>query len=117
MATAIKQRFDQAPLAVRKKPQPAALTDHPLLYRSEKAYREALFRDFVKFASSYGGVVISVPWCSPAVVLVELGENSPLEKALQAVPRFKVTRLPGTAIRLSHGRFRELRSISVVLWP
>jgi hypothetical protein len=83
----------------------------------EKQYRELLFRDFVKFCRDHGGVVVSVPWCSPAVVLVELGENSPLEIALQAVPRFKVTRLPNTAIRLSHGRFQEMREIEVRLWP
>jgi hypothetical protein len=40
-----------------------------------------------------------------ARVLAELT----LRAKKQAVPRFKVTRLPGTTIRLSHGRFVKCR--------
>ena len=107
------------PRIVRKKPQPVALTDDPLLYRDEKAYREALFRDFVRFCRDHDAFVVSVPWQSPAVVMVPLGdgETSRLEIALQQLPKYRVTQLPGPAARLSHGAFREMRRIAVTLWP
>jgi hypothetical protein len=113
-----KQNLGEHPRTVRKKPQPAALIDDPLLYRSEKAYREALFRDFVRFCREHGGVVISQPWRSPATVLVPLGdsETSRLEIALQQLPKYRVVKLPSTAARLSHGVFETMRELEVHLW-
>ena len=75
-----------------------------LLVASEKEYRETLFRDFVKFCRDHGGLVISVPWTSPALVLVPLGdgETSRLEIALQRLPKYRVVKLPSMAARLSH---------------
>ena len=113
-----RQNLGEHPRAIRKKPQPAALTDDPLLYRSEKTYREQLFRDFVKFCRDHGGFVVSVPWQSPAVVQVPLGdgETSRLEIALQQLPKYRVVQLPGTAARLSHGVFETMRELEVRLW-
>jgi hypothetical protein len=113
-----KRRWDNLPRIVRKKPQPVALIDDPLLYRDEKAYREALFRDFVRFCRDHGGFVISVPWQSPALVLVPLGdgETSRLEIALQQLPKYPFVKLPATAARLSHGVFETMRELEVHLW-
>ena len=111
-----KQRFDQHP----RLKKPAPLVDEAearLLVASEKEYREILFRDFVKFCRDRGGIVISQPWHSPAVVLVPLGEPSRLEIALSCLPKYPFVQLPGTAARLSHGAFSELRRIAVRLWP
>jgi len=118
--TPARKRLDQFPRPVRKKLKPAPLIDETeaRLLLPEKQFREALFKDFVRFCHSHGGVVVSVPWTSPAVVLVPLGdgETSALEIALQQLPKYKVVKLPATVTRLSHGVFSEMHQIEVVLW-
>jgi hypothetical protein len=71
-----KQRLDQHPCIVRKAKPKVALDDaEARLLLPEKQYREMLWLDFCRFARSHGGIVVSVPWRSPAVVLVPLGET------------------------------------------
>jgi hypothetical protein len=116
-----KRRWDSHPRLARRVKKPAPLVDEAaarLLCASEKEYRETLFADFCRFARSYGAFVVSVPWQSPALVLVPLGdgETSPLEIALQQLPKFRVTKLPATTTRLSHGVFEAMRQIEVTLW-
>jgi hypothetical protein len=115
-----KRRWDNHPRIVRKKPQPIVLDDEAeaRLRMSEAEYRRELFRSFVKWAREHDGVVISQPWHSPALVLVPLGdgETSALEIALERLPKYKVTKLPATATRLSHGIFQTMRQIEVHLW-
>jgi hypothetical protein len=114
-----KQGFDQAPRLARKAKKPAPLIDPVearLATASEKEFREILFKDFVRFVHQRGGVVVSQPWRSPAVVLVPLGETSELEKALEALSRYKFTKLPGTEMRLAHGTFRQMVKLGIVLW-
>jgi hypothetical protein len=117
--TAAKQRLDCHPRVVRKKKPVAVLDDDQarLMFADEKTFRETLFRDFVKFCREHDGVVISVPWQSPAIVLVPLGEPSRLEIALSCLPKYPFVKLPSTAARLSHGVFYEMRQIAVRLWP
>jgi hypothetical protein len=114
-----KPRLDEHRRIVRKKPELAVL-DH-VEARSvlpEKQYREMLWLDFCRFARSHDGIVISVPWRSPATVLVPLGngETSRLEIALQQLPKYPVVKLPSTAVRLSHGVFETMRELEVHLW-
>jgi hypothetical protein len=112
------RRLDHHPRVIRKKKPVAVLDDDQArLTLPEKQYRELLFKEFVSFARQHDGVVISVPWRSPAVVLVPLGEPSRLEIALSCLPKYPFVQLPGTAARLSHGAFSELRRIAVRLWP
>jgi len=115
------RRWDNNPRIVRKaKPKQVALDDDEARLRlPEKEFRELLFRDFVRFCRAHRGVVISTPWCSPAVVQVPLGdgETSRLEIALARLPKYPFIRLPGTAARLAHGAFSEMRRIEVCLWP
>jgi hypothetical protein len=120
---AAAKRLDHHPRVKRTKPKPVVLGDDAeqvmLFYGlDERTYREQLFRDFVLFCRKHDGFVISQPWHSPAVILVRLGdgETSPLEKAMQALPRYQVTKLPGTTIRLSHGIFETMRQLQVQLW-
>ena len=68
------------------------------------------------FCRDHGGFVVSQPWRSPAVVLVPLAEPSPLEIALQRLPKFRYRVMPSTAARLSHGVFETMRQIEVTLW-
>ena len=116
-----RQRFDQHPRAIRKKPQAVVLDDEAeaRLRMSEAEYRRELFRSFVKWAREHDGVVISVPWQSPAVVLVPLGDgqDSELEIALRNLRKYPVTKVPGTMTRLSHGIFETMRPIEIRLWP
>jgi len=109
-----KQRFDQHPRIVRKKPQPAALTDDPLLYRSEKAYRDALWRDFVRFVRDAGAWVVTPP--AEGRARCQMPDGSPLLERLAQLPRFPVATLPGMLHRLTHGRFVPVREIEVQLW-
>ena len=95
------KRFDVHPRAVRKKVKPASLLDddeaHLLL--PEKEYRQRLWNDFAAFVKSHGGVVISPPDHGTVRCQVRLadGEVSGLEKSLQALPKYKVTKSPSTA--------------------
>jgi hypothetical protein len=115
-----KQRFDQHPRLKRLKPKPAPLQDEAearLLIADEKTFRETLFRDFVKFCRDHGAYVVSVPWHSPARVLVPPdGETSALEIALARLPKYRVVQIPAMAVRLSHGVFSDMRQIEVTLW-
>lgn len=114
------KRFDVHPRAVRKKVKPASLLDddeaHLLL--PEKEYRQRLWNDFAAFVKSHGGVVISPPDHGTVRCQVRLadGEVSGLEKSLQALPKYKVTKSPSTATRLSHGVFETMRELEVRLW-
>jgi hypothetical protein len=106
-----KQNLGAHPRAVRKKPQPVALIDDPLLYRNEKAYREALFRDFVKFCREHGGFVVSQPWRSPATVLVPLGDGE--TSRLEIAARFAEQRV----IRRGRDCWEQInKSNSVETW-
>ena len=120
MSAISRRRWDSHPRVARKAKPKVALDDTEAhLVLPEKQYRELLFRDFVRFCRDHDAFVVSVPWQSPAVVMVPLGdgETSRLEIALQQLPKYRVTQLPGTAARLSHGAFREMRRIAVTLWP
>jgi hypothetical protein len=115
MATA--KRLDHHPRVVRKKKPVAILDDAEAhLVLPEKQYRELLWLDFCRFARQHDAVVISVPWRSPAIVLVPLGEPSRLEIALSRLPKYPFAKLPATAARLSHGVFETMRQIEVRLW-
>ena len=92
-----KRRFDTHPRAVRKKPQPVALTDDPLLYRDEKTYRETLFRDFVRFCRDAGSWVVTPPFERRCRVLVP--DGSPLLERLAQLPRYPVATIPGISHR------------------
>jgi hypothetical protein len=122
MAAAIdskRRRWDNHPRVARKAKPKVALDDTEAhLVLPEKQYRELLFRDFVRFCRDHDAFVVSVPWQSPAVVQVPLGdgETSRLEIALQQLPKYRVVQLPGTAARLSHGVFETMRQIEVTLW-
>ena len=118
---AAKQRLDQHPRATRRaKPKPAALDDTEALLKiaDEKVFRAELWLDFARFARSHRGVVISRPSVSPVRVLVPLGDgDSELEIAMQALPRYGVTKMMSTATRLSHQTFRQMAELEIVLWP
>jgi hypothetical protein len=114
------RRWDSHPRVARKAKPKVALDDNELhLVLPEKQYREQLFRSFVAFCREHDGVVISVPWRSPAVVLVPLGDgqDSELEIALRNLKKYPVTKVPGTMTRLSHGIFETMRPIEIRLWP
>ena len=120
MSAISKRRWDSHPRVARKAKPRVALDDteaHFLL--PEKQYRELLFHDFVRFCRDHDGVVISVPWQSPAVVLVPLGDgqDSELEIALRNLRKYPVTKVPGTMTRLSHGIFETMRPTEIRLWP
>jgi len=114
MAAIDPKRLDQHPRAVRKKPQPAALTDDPLLYRDEKTYRNRLWHDFVKFARECGAWVVTPP--AEGRVRCQMPDGSPLLERLAQLPRYPVVKLPNVSHRLTHGRFVPVREIEVQLW-
>jgi hypothetical protein len=118
--TAAKQRLDCHPRAVRKKVKPAPLLDDAEAYLllPEKEYRQRLWNDFAAFVKSHGGHVVSPPDHSPVRCQVRLadGETSPLEKAMEALPKYKVTKLTSTAIRLSQHGFQQMAELEIVLW-
>jgi hypothetical protein len=118
-----KQNLGAHPRLKRVKPKPAPLLDdleaRLLMVTDEKTYRETLFRDFVKFCREHDGVVVSVPWQSPARVLVPLGddgEKSRLEKAFERFPKYRIVKLPAMVSRLSHGVFQTMQQLSIELW-
>jgi hypothetical protein len=110
-----KRRWDNNPRIVRAKPQPAALTDDPMLYRDEKTYRRQLWNDCAAFVKSHGGFVVSPPNHGTVRCQVPLG-NGALEKAMEALPRYPVTKLMSTAIRLSQHGFRQMAELEIILW-
>jgi hypothetical protein len=109
-----KRRWDNHPRVVRKKPQPVALTDDPLLYRDEKQYHLALWRDFVRFARDAGAWVVTPP--AEGRVRCQVPADSPLLERLEQLPRYPVVKLPSVSHRLTHGRFIEVSEILVQLW-
>ena len=111
-----KRRFDEHPRLKRKATKPAPLIDPiaALMYRDEKAYREALFRDFVKFCRDAGAWVVSAPFERRCRVLVP--DGSPLIERLAELPRYPVATLANVSHRLTHGRFVPVREIEVQLW-
>jgi hypothetical protein len=109
-----KRRWDNHPRVVRKKPQPVALTDDPLLYRDEKAYRLALWRDFVRFVRDAGAWVVTTP--AQGNVRCQVPADSPLLERLAQLPRYPVVKLPSVSHRLALGRFVPVREIQVTLW-
>ena len=114
-----KQNLGHHPRTVRKAKPKVALDDTEAhLVLPEKEFRQLVFASFVKFCRDHGGVVVSVPWQSPAVVQVPLGdgETSRLEIALSRLPKYRVVKLPAIAVRLSHGVFETMRQIEVTLW-
>src|SRR5262249_26823748 len=88
-----RQRFDQHPRVVRRaKPKSAVLDDaEPHLLLPEKEYRRRLWNDFAAFVKSHGGFVVSPPDHGTVRCHVRLadGEPSPLEKAMQALPKYR----------------------------
>src|SRR5262249_31740903 len=108
-------RFDVRPRLARKAKPKVALDDteaHLLL--PEKQYRELLWLDFCRFCRQHDAFVVSVPWRSPARVLVPLGDgqDSELEIALSCLPKYRVVKLPSTAARLSHRGFETMRGLA-----
>src|SRR6516164_3548734 len=102
-----KQNLGEHPRAVRKKPQPAALIDDPLLYRSEKSYRDHLWHDSVRLVRDAGAWVVTPP--AEGQARCQVPDGSPLLERLAQLPRFPVATLPGTSHRLTHGRFVPVR--------
>jgi hypothetical protein len=111
-----KQNLGEHPRAVRKKPQPAALIDDPLLYRDEKTYRHRLWNDFAAFVKSYGGHTISPPDHSPVRVQVPADDTS-LENAMASLPRYRTVKLANVSSRLAHGVWQSMRELEIYLWP
>jgi len=110
----VKRRWDNNPRIVRKKPQPAALTDDPLLYRDEKTYRNQLWHDFVRFVRDAGGWVATPP--AEGRARCQVPDGSPLLERLAQLLRFPVVELSGISHRLQGGRFIPVTEIEVTLW-
>jgi hypothetical protein len=111
-----KQRFDQHPRAVRKKPAPVTLDDtaEALLRMSEGEYRRQLFKDFCRFCRDAGAWVVSSPL--ERVCRVQMPDGSPLLERLAQRPKFPVVISPGVTHRLQGGRFIEVSEVMVTLW-
>jgi hypothetical protein len=112
-----RQRFDQHPRAVRKKPpQPVVLDDEAKarLRMTEAEYRRELFRSFVKWARECNAWVVSAPFERRCRVLVP--DGSRLLERLKQLPRYPVVILPNVSQRLQAGRFIPVQEIEVELW-
>jgi len=109
------KNFAHHPRLKRLKPKPAALTDDPLLYRDEKAYRRQLWHDFCRFVRDAGAWVVTPP--AEGRARCQVPADSPLLERLEQLPRFPVVKLHNVSDRLTHGRFVPVTEIQVTLWP
>jgi hypothetical protein len=111
-----RQRFDQHPRAIRKKPQAVVLDDEAeaRLRMTEAEYRRELFRSFVSYCRDAGSWVVSAPFERQCRVLMP--PDSPLLERLAQLPKYPVVKMPGISHRLQGGRFIPVIELQVTLW-